>query len=293
MASRLARAKINLFLHAGGRRPDGYTDLASWVVFARAGDTITAESADEDRLIVEGPFAAGLDAGPGNLVFRAADALSTEAEILGVVRAPVSIRLTKSLPVASGIGGGSADAAATLLLLNEMWGLPTEPERMLEIGLSLGSDVPACLYSRSVILSGRGETIADGPVFPPLPCVLVNPGISVSTKDVFARLDRRGRAKMPSIPGSFGDASAVARYLASAGNDLEAPATALAPVIAHVRAALGAQDGCLLTRMSGSGATCFGLFASTEAASAAAVAIKRAQPRWWVAATVLEEPMES
>jgi 4-diphosphocytidyl-2-C-methyl-D-erythritol kinase len=292
MIVRRAPAKINLFLHAGAKRPDGYTALASWMAFARSGDTIAVEAAAQDRLTIDGPFGAGLDAGPDNLVFRAADALSTEAEALGHARAPVAIRLTKALPVASGIGGGSSDAAATLLALHELWGMALAPDRMLELGLGLGSDVPACLYARSVAVTGRGEQVADGPVFPPLPVVLVNPGVAVATKDVFAGLLTRTGAALPRMPSSFRDSADAAAFLARTANDLEAPALRLAPVIGHAKAALGVQPGCLLARMSGSGATCFGLFATNDEASAAAIAIKRSQPRWWVAATVLEEPDE-
>lgn len=281
----LARAKINLFLHAGTKRADGYHALLSWVAFAGVGDRLTADIAgDGISLTIDGAFGRGLEADSDNLVRRAAEAMRAEP---GAPRG-AALHLTKSLPVASGIGGGSADAAAALHLLNELWGMNLPGERLMEIGAGLGSDVPVCVYNRSAIISGRGEAVQAGPELPPVPIVLVNPGIAVSTADIFARLDARRGVAPVALPNGIADAGRLAAILAATGNDLEAPARARAPAIGEVLAALKAQDGALIARMSGSGATCFALFAEVGAAQNAAIAIKRARPAWWVSASRLD-----
>jgi 4-diphosphocytidyl-2-C-methyl-D-erythritol kinase len=280
MLTARARAKINLFLHAGTRRPDGYHGLASWAAFTEIGDDLTATAADTLLLKTDGPFGTQLPPSTDNLVLRAATALKGGQG--------ASLRLTKHLPVASGIGGGSADAAATLHLLNALWNLETPFETLFEIAADLGSDVPVCVYNRSALMSGRGEQLQPGPDLPPLPVVLVNPNVPVSTAAVFSRLSQRTGAVLPRLPDAITDAEHLASVLAPTKNDLEAPAIALAPEIATALEALRSQPGILMARMSGSGATCFALAEDNASASAAALAIKRMRPDWWVAATRLD-----
>ncbi len=255
MLTARARAKINLFLHSGPRRDDGFHGLASWAAFTEIGDDLAAEAADELTLAMDGPFAGQLPRTADNLVLRAAAALR---EGRGA-----SLRLKKLLPVASGIGGGSADAAAALHLLNELWSLETPFETLFEIAARLGSDVPVCVYNRSALMSGRGEQLRPGPALPALPIVLVNPNVPVSTADVFARLSLRTGAIMPRLPDAISGPDHLAAVLAPTRNDLEAPAIGLAPAIATALEALGAQDGIFLARMSGSGATCFAIAGPT------------------------------
>lgn len=280
MLTARARAKINLFLHAGTRRADGYHGLASWAAFTELGDDLTAAPADSLTLAVEGPFGGQLPPSADNLVLRAAAALGSGQG--------AALRLAKHLPVASGIGGGSSDAAAALHLLNELWRLETPFETLFDIAAALGSDVPVCVYNRSALMSGRGEQLQPGPDLPPLPVVLVNPGVPVSTAAVFAGLTQRTGAVLPRLPDSISDAAHLASVLAPTKNDLEAPALALAPEIATALEALRSQTGILMARMSGSGATCFALAADDAAASAAALTLKRARPDWWIAATRLD-----
>lgn len=268
---RLARAKINLALHVTGRRADGYHLLDSLVAFADLGDRVTVSSSDSLSLTLTGPMAAGLAAEPDNLVLRAARLMGCGA----------AITLEKHLPIASGIGGGSADAAATLAALAELQGcdLPG-PDAVL----TLGADVPVCLDGRAARMRGIGEEIT--PVSLPAGfIVLVNPGFGLATADVFRALTRRDNPELPKME-SWPDIAALAAYLARCRNDLEPPARALAPMIGTVVEALQAQAGCLIARMSGSGATCFGLFATQDAAEAAARALST-EPLWWVRAAAL------
>jgi len=267
-----APAKVNLALHVIGRRADGYHLLDSLVVFAGVGDTVRAEDAPELSLTLDGPMAAGLAVEGDNLVLRA-------ARFLGVAGA--ALRLTKRLPVASGIGGGSADAAATIRALCRLSGRAL-PEPAATAGL--GADVPVCLAGRPARMSGIGEVLADLPPLPPVWLVLANPGVAVPTPAIFAALDRRDNPPLPAMP-DLPTARALANYLATCRNDLEPPARALQPVIGTVLEALAAQPGCLMARMSGSGATCFGLFEAEADARTAADAIRVRQPGWWVAAT--------
>jgi 4-diphosphocytidyl-2-C-methyl-D-erythritol kinase len=271
-----APAKINLYLHVVGRRDDGYHLLDSLVVFARAGDQLTVTPASDLLLSVIGPFAAGLQHEDDNLVLKAARALAAEAGVPPAAR----LVLQKNLPVASGIGGGSADAAATLRLLCRFWRLQPDPGVLQRIARSLGADVPVCLGSRPALMSGIGETLAPAPSLPDVGMVLVNPGVGISTPSVFRA--RIGEFSAPAdfpAPADFhgGD---LALALRATRNDLEQPACGLAPVIGDVLGALAAVPGCRLARMSGSGATCFGLFDTPAAAEAAAEALKRDQ--WWV-----------
>lgn len=271
---RAARAKVNLALHVVGRRGDGYHLLDSLVAFADFGDVITVKPAPLLALTITGPMAAGLSAGPDNLVLQAARLM---ANPMGA-----AITLDKHLPVASGIGGGSADAAATLLALSALWGcnLPAAAKT-----LGLGADVPVCLAGRSCRMEGIGDQIS--PIaLPPAHLVLVNPGVGLRTALVFAALAKRDNAPLPP-PEPMPDAAALAAYLRQCRNDLEPPALALVPQITQVLAALSAQDGCLLARMSGSGATCFGVFATARGADLAAQTLRAAEAGWWVQATAL------
>jgi 4-diphosphocytidyl-2-C-methyl-D-erythritol kinase len=273
----LAPAKVNLALHVTGRRPDGYHLLDSLVVFPAIGDLLEAEPSAGLSLTLDGPFARDLGAGPDNLVLRAAQ----------LIRPPgqgAAIRLVKSLPVASGIGGGSSDAAAALRLLARLWNVPLPPAERLA---ALGADVPVCLRTTPQRLQGIGERLT--PVdLPPFWIVLANPGFPLSTPAVFSGLTRRYNTPLPDLPARFASPEALFAWLGRSRNDLEAPAIALQPVIARVLDALAAQTGCRLARMSGSGATCFGLFDGELAALAAADTLRRAQPGWWIAAGPVE-----
>ncbi|MBO6519241.1 MAG: 4-(cytidine 5'-diphospho)-2-C-methyl-D-erythritol kinase [Rhodospirillales bacterium] len=272
-----APAKLNLYLHVTGRRDDGYHLLDSLVVFADTGDRIEVRAADDLTLEYAGPFAGSLPAPADNLVMRAAAEL---AALFGV-DAGAHITLFKSLPVASGIGGGSADAAAALRALIRLWQIPPDDGRVSTLALSLGADVPVCLMTRPALMRGIGEDLTLLGAFPELPLVLVNPGVGVSTPQVFkARTgDFSAPADWPAATATAGDVLAA---LATTANDLEAPARELVPVIGDVIARLETQPGIRLARMSGSGATCFGIFETADAASAAAEAVCRAEPDWWV-----------
>jgi 4-diphosphocytidyl-2-C-methyl-D-erythritol kinase len=285
---RAAPAKLNLTLDVVGRREDGYHLLDSLVAFTEYGDTVEARPGEGLSLVMEGPFGGKLAVDPAeNLVLRAARLLAAEAG----VPADAALRLTKRLPIASGIGGGSSDAAATLLALAELWRLALPEADLARLGLQLGADVPVCLAGRPARLEGIGERIGWAPDLPAAPIVLVNPGIGLPTPQVFrARTGAFSPGAGPEgvLPASPADAEALAAALAGTSNDLAAPAITLLPVIAEVLSALDAAPGCLLARMSGSGATCFALFAEDRAAEAAAEAIGAAQPGWWSVATRLK-----
>lgn len=272
--SELARAKVNLTLHVTGRRADGYHLLDSIVVFPGLGDRLEAELASGLSLSIDGPFGRDLDAGPSNLVMQAAS----------LVRAGqgAALRLTKSLPVASGIGGGSADASAALRLLARLWAAPLPPAAAV---LGLGADVPVCLSAQACRMQGIGEILTPLNL-PRFWITLVNPGVPVATGAVFSRLASRDNPEMPAPP-AFADAALLFSWLAEQRNDLEAPAVAIAPAVGIVLSALRGQPGCALARMSGSGATCFGLFADEAGAIAAADALRSAKPEWWVAAAAV------
>jgi len=275
IAQEFAPAKINLALHVRRREVDGYHALETIFAFADIGDTVAWHGdADGFALAVDGPFAAALAGDGENLVLRAASALAGAA---GVARG-ASLRLTKRLPVASGLGGGSADAAAALRVLNRVWGLDWPLARLAELGAGLGADVPACVHSVPMRGEGRGDALVPTE-FAGAPAVLVNPGVAVSTRAVFAAWDGVDHGAL-----ARGDAVAAAR---AGRNDLEAPALGLAPVIGEVLALLAAQSGARLARMSGSGATCFALFDAASAARDAALRIEAFAPAWWVASTRL------
>ena len=266
-----AAAKINLYLHITGRRPDGYHLLDSLVVFAAVGDRLTVDPAAPLSLTIDGPFASALRSEPDNLVLRAARALAAEAGIA----ARGAIRLTKNLPIASGIGGGSADAAAALRLLATTWNVPPASPAL---AVSLGADVPVCLASRTARMQGIGDILLPAPALPPCGLVLVNPGVAVATPAVF-KARTPGLSAVADLTAGWDDAEAMAADLATLANDLEPPAIRLAPAIGEVLAALR-RTGALLARMSGSGATCFALYPDIATAAKAADAV--AWPGWWV-----------
>ncbi len=269
-----ARAKVNLYLHVTGRRGDGYHLLDSLAVFPPVGDVLSAQPQDGLTLELSGPFGERLAAEADNLVLRAARALAVTSGFTGGAR----LRLEKNLPIASGIGGGSADAAAALRLLQRVWRVEVQPAQMMMIATGLGADVAVCLDSVPARMQGTGEVLVAAPGLPACGIVLVNPGVGVATPAVFRA--RAGAFTLaPVLPPSWSDAEALAESLAGMSNDLEAAAVSLAPAIGEVLAALRAVSGSLLARMSGSGATCFALFADSEAAVAAAGAVAR--PGWW------------
>lgn len=272
-----AYAKVNVALHVRARRDDGYHALESLFAFAERGDQLSAVATDDGAidLIIDGPFGGALEAGPGNLVVKAARALQA---YLGDQRG-AAIRLTKILPVASGIGGGSADAAATLRLLARLWDVRIEAEELAGLALDLGSDVPACVASVTQMVTGRGEGLRRHRVegLEGMAMLLVNPGVGLSTAQVFSGWDRVDRGPL--------DAASLEALVAQGRNDLEAPAMAAAPVIAQVLAALAGHEGLRLARMSGSGATCFALFDSDAAMADAAMAVQAAHRDWWMMET--------
>lgn len=270
--SEAAPAKINLCLHVTGRRLDGYHLLDSLVVFADVADRVFASPARGLSLVVAGPEGAGLQAEPDNLVLRAAQAMGV---------ADAALILDKRLPIASGIGGGSADAAATLRALFRLTAHPIPPRDEV---LRLGADVPVCLAGRPARMTGIGERIAPLPALPPMACVLVNPRLPVPTPQVFAALRSRENPPLPDLPTEALDsAQSLAAWLAAhSRNDLVPPAREVAPILADVQAALEQTPGCLFARMTGSGGTHFGLYATPEAAQAAAETLRAAHPFWWI-----------
>lgn len=269
VAEAFAPAKINLTLHVTGLRDDGFHTLDSLVVFADVGDRIFLQPSDETTLSVTGPRAAGVPADGSNLVVQAVMLMGASAEIT----------LQKQLPPAAGIGGGSSDAAATLRALAKAFDQPLPPPQGFAI---LGADVPVCVLARPTRMSGIGAQLDDLPDLPPLYMVLVNPGVAVTTPKVFAALENKVNAPMPVEVPKFSDAPDFARWLATQRNDLELPARAMAPAIGVVLSRIAQTDGCLLSRMSGSGATCFGLYASRTEADMARDVITQLHPDWWV-----------
>jgi len=278
--SEAAAAKVNLALHVTGRRADGYHLLDTLAVFTSFGDRMLVESHGSDHFAVTGPFAAAVPSGPDNLVARARDLLR---RIAARPCPPVRVTLEKNIPAASGIGGGSSDAAATLRALDRHWQLGLGEERLRDAALALGADLPMCLAARPLHASGIGEIIEPVPGFPALDMVLVNPGIEVATRAVFAALEYRDGAPLPALPRAL-SRKALLNWLATTRNDLESPARSIAPTIGELLAALR-QTGAAFARMSGSGATCFGLFSDAALAARAAAAIAERQPGWFVVAT--------
>lgn len=287
--SELACAKINLALHVTGRRPDGYHQIETLVVFADYADVVTAVPCADGRmrLTVKGPFAAAL-AGTtpfnDNLAVRAAAELARSAGKKSLP--PMKLVLTKRIPVAAGLGGGSADAAATLRLLDRIWGIDIGAGKLAAIGLGLGADVPMCLASTPLVAKGIGEQIAPVAGMPALPIVLANPDVAVPTAKVFARLGNEERAPLPAMPARFGSLLDVIFWLRQARNDLAEPAAAVAKTAGAAARALMADPECLFARMSGSGAAAFGIFVTMDAAERAAARLRENKPGWWVASAM-------
>jgi 4-diphosphocytidyl-2-C-methyl-D-erythritol kinase len=281
-----APAKVNLTLRVLGRRSDGYHELESLVVFADCGDRLSFVSGGDLMLAVGGPNAARAGAGADNLVLKAARGAG--ALIPGVKLG--AFALEKNLPVAAGLGGGSADAAAALRLVARANGLAPNDARLFEAARATGADVPVCLDPRPRVMRGIGEKLSASLTLPPLAAVLVNPGVALATKDVFAGWTAAAKPAPALDETEFARAigyTQVLNLLLAQPNDLEPAAIALAPAIAEVLTELRALHGCGLARMSGSGATCFGLFDTDAAAQGAATALRNAFPNWWVRAAVL------
>jgi 4-diphosphocytidyl-2-C-methyl-D-erythritol kinase len=280
-----APAKVNLTLHVLGRRADGYHEIESLVAFAGVGDALSFTPGRALALTVGGPTAAAAGDTADNLVLKAARALAEQVEGLQLGR----FALSKRLPVAAGLGGGSADAAAALRMLARSSHLAPDDPRLLQAARATGADVPVCLDPRPRLMRGIGDILSEPLDLPKLAAVLVNPGVAVPTREVFAALKLPAGSVAASPPGSATSlaATSLANAIANGRNDLELPAIELQPVIADVLAVLRKLPGCRLSRMSGSGATCFGLFDSTAAATAAARTLRIGYPAWWVRPTVL------
>jgi 4-diphosphocytidyl-2-C-methyl-D-erythritol kinase len=282
-----APAKINLFLHVTGKREDGYHLLESLVCFTATGDVLSGELRTDGKitLSITGPMAAKLagDNTDDNLVMRAAKMLQEFCKTdLGA-----DLILDKRLPIASGIGGGSADAAAAIRLLCDMWKLDLDADTLSRLALSLGADVPVCLHGRTCLMAGIGEEITDLPDLPTVPIVLINPGKAVSTPEIFkARADEAFTLSGAwDTTRSFQSGAALADALSECGNDLTLPATGILAEICDVLNALAREEGCMLARMSGSGATCFGIYDTNDQAERAAHAIATRNPDWWISPT--------
>jgi 4-diphosphocytidyl-2-C-methyl-D-erythritol kinase len=277
-----APAKVNLFLHVGAPAGDGYHPLCSLMAFADAGDILASHKADALGLHVHGPFHHDLTGEDDNLVLKAARALI--AEIRRPV-APLGISLEKRLPVASGLGGGSSDAGATLRLLRRALDLPLDNDRLQAVAASLGADGAACLWGAPVVAEGRGERLSSPPGLPVADAVLVNPGVPVATAEVYRRFDADGRfgdVAPPASPDAFEDVTELAAWLSVQRNDLEAAAIATAPQVGAVLETLAGEPEALLARVSGSGGTCFALCGSDIEAESLAERVEAMAPGWWV-----------
>lgn len=294
----VARAKLNLYLHVVGRRLDGYHLLDSLAVFVDYGDFLKVSPGEDLQLTITGPFAAGLEGDPArNLVYRAAEALrnaATRHQLTSGKTFAANIELNKRLPLASGLGGGSSDAAQCLILLNQFWDLNFPLDALLKLAMPLGADVPVCLSGRPAFMRGIGEELLLLPDIPLLSVLLVNPGIAVPTAEIFrARngpFNRPASADAKRWQESLSNSAAFCHQLSKLENDLTAPAIRICPEIAEILALLVQQEECLLARMSGSGATCFGLFEEPQAAEAAALEIGRLHRDWWVMHTAFYQP---
>ncbi|MCP1198260.1 4-(cytidine 5'-diphospho)-2-C-methyl-D-erythritol kinase [Notoacmeibacter sp. MSK16QG-6] len=285
-----APAKVNLALHVTGRREDGYHTLETLAVFVSAGDRLTASLATADRYEIVGPNSGSLPTHNDNLELKARDLLRAE---FGTPNCPpVAIRLEKHLPVAAGVGGGSADAAATLLALCRLWELPltTNSPELIRLALSLGADVPMCLASSTLVASGVGEGLKLIDNWPTLAMVLVNTGEKVATAAVFSELEDHHNPSLAALP-TTPDLETLVSFLRSTRNDLQPPAMAIAPSISDALTALD-QERPLFMRMTGSGATCFGIFRSLSDANNAAKSIRGRQPGWYVEAVHTVESRE-
>ncbi|HFC05211.1 MAG TPA: 4-(cytidine 5'-diphospho)-2-C-methyl-D-erythritol kinase [Rhizobiales bacterium] len=284
-----ARAKINLSLHITGKRPDGYHLLDSLVVFADVSDTLEIGPAASTSLEISGPFGENLPVSNDNLVLQAFMALG---KLTGDPLPPTSFALSKNLPVASGIGGGSADAGAALRGLISLWDLKVNDAELKEIALEIGADVPVCYAGKSCLMSGIGENLDEISHIPEMPAVLVNPGIAVSTAEIFSTLDVDSGSfafdSLPELPTSKSLANWL-DWIDFTRNDLEEAAISAMPMIVDVIAELEKTRNCQVTRMSGSGATCFGLYYTRADADEAAREIAANHPEWWVTSTTLAQ----
>ena len=282
----LAPAKVNLFLHVGPLAEDGYHPLASLMSFADVGDTLTLEAAAETGLQITGPFAVALagEDPASNLAWRAVQRLLRHA---GVSPDPFRLTLDKQLPVAAGLGGGSSDAGAALRLVRDALMPGVQDVALGAIAAELGADGPACLFAQPVLAQGRGDRLSEAPAMPPLPAVLVNPGVACSTGRVYRAYDAQvasGQADLPMLPTAFNDVAEVVTALAACRNDLEAAARGVAPEIDDVLQRLRMSPEVRLARLSGSGATCFALCATAADADRLAMRLQAQAPRWWVRA---------
>ncbi|MET3926419.1 4-(cytidine 5'-diphospho)-2-C-methyl-D-erythritol kinase [Devosia sp. 2618] len=284
----LAPAKVNLALHVTRRREDGYHDLESLVVFADVADELSATPADIDSLSISGPFAKALGTGESNLVSSAVAAF--RARWPDAVKTALSLRLVKNLPVAAGIGGGSADAAAALRLMASLSEHPVPMAELADIATALGADVPSCLVSMPLVARGVGEVLTPLPEFPACHIVLVNPMVPLATADVFRRLRAHDNYPLPELPTPLTRPAQLGIWLAETRNDLQPPAVKLVPIIGDIVEQLAATQGCILARMSGSGATVFGLFGSAGQAHQAAQVMRAHNPDHWVAAAPVIVP---
>jgi 4-diphosphocytidyl-2-C-methyl-D-erythritol kinase len=277
MPSAHAAAKINLFLHVTGKREDGYHLLDSLVVFTATGDDVCVEAADLVSLTIDGPFGAGLPTDARNLVMQAAQLMKHTYKI----KQGAKIHLTKRLPLASGIGGGSSDAAATMHSLNTLWGINADKNELSTLALQLGADLPMCIHHRTAHVTGIGDVITPLSGTEELHLVLINCGQAVSSADIFSAGVEHQSGAVKDLDITNGIAPAIKGL----HNDLATAAIAHAPEIQSTLDALNAINGCTLARMSGSGATCFGLFNNAKEAAAGAATLQAAFPNWWVIST--------
>ncbi|WP_092311550.1 4-(cytidine 5'-diphospho)-2-C-methyl-D-erythritol kinase [Brevundimonas viscosa] len=285
MRTALAPAKVNLFLHVGPVDSDGYHPLASLVAFADVGDRVSVAPADGLSLTVEGPFAAALAGEADNLILRV---LRRLGEAAGIGEPPLAITLDKRLPVAAGLGGGSADAGAALKLARDALGLVLDDAALADIAGLVGADGPMCLHARAAWAEGRGDRLAFEPALPPLPALLVNPGVPSPTAVVYRAFDAgpAAAADRPAPPRDWTPGTVI-DWLGEQRNDLQAPAVALQPLIGEVLAEFAGLPSARLVRMSGSGATVFALFDAPSDATAAAAMLRALRPDWWIAPTLL------
>jgi 4-diphosphocytidyl-2-C-methyl-D-erythritol kinase len=287
-----AAAKVNLYLHVGAPGADGFHPVSSLMAFADVGDRLELRPAETLSLSIGGPFAAELSADEDNLVLRAARALAATA---GAPEPGARIALTKALPLASGLGGGSSDAGAALRLLREALYPEIDDAALEAIAASLGADGAACLWGRPVIAEGRGERLSPAPALPALDAVLVNPRAASPTGPVYRAYDAAGApggAERPVLPPAFEGPEDIAAFLGLCRNDLEAPAARLTPAIGDVLETLRAEPECLLARVSGSGATCFALCPGDIEAEGLAERLERMRPDWWVSRCRLGGPWD-
>lgn len=276
-----APAKINLALHIVGQCANGYHALQSLCVFTELCDELSATPADHDELVLTGPFGNVLRGERSNIVLKALSLFRQKYPHM--LPQGVRIELDKALPVAAGIGGGSADAAALLRLANRISGLNLKLDDMMDMALELGADVPMCLLSQTAFVEGVGENLDPMPNFPKLQLVLANPGKPVSTADIFRKLTEKQNPPLVRDAADYRHISAITMWLEGTRNDLQKPAIQFLPEIGDMLVDLGEQKGCLLSRMSGSGATIFGIFGTAGEAMLAAQAFRKKWPQAWVA----------